>query len=285
MGYLHDHGIGQATIGMVSMKEQIQADWKISKVLKEYPELLDTLANSHQAFGKLRNPLLRRVQSKLVTVEQAAGIAGLEPESLLAKLNKAAGFEVEPVPIKPVVRKKADAPAWVERTKVAEKLDVRPLIARGEEPFSMISGAAKRIPVGEALSLRSPFDPVPLREVLGKQGFEAYTSGAGEDWITIFRRVRELGEKSAPAPAPVAMNGAPATAEISIDVSELVPPEPMMKILGALEELPDGGQLTVHHVRRPMHLYPRLDEMGYAHITKELAPDKVELVITKPVPA
>lgn len=270
---------------VITMKDQIQLNWKISKVLKEYPDLLDTLADSSPAFGKLRNPLIRRVQSKLVTVEQAAGVAGLEPESLLARLNKAAGFEVDPVPIKPKVRPKADAPAWVERTKVSEKLDVRPLIARGEEPFSMISGAAQRIPLGEALSLRSPFDPVPLRDVLAKQGFEAYTSGAGDDWTTIFRRVRELGAKTASKPAPVVASNAPVTAEITIDVSELVPPEPMMKILGALEELPDGGQLTVHHVRRPMHLYPRLDELGYPHITTELAPDKVELVITKPVPA
>lgn len=143
----------------------------------------------------------------------------------------------------------------------------------------MISGAARRVPVGEALSLRSPFDPVPLRDVLGKQGFEAYTTGAGDDWVTIFRRVRELAEKSTPALAPVA--DAPVTAEVTIDVSELVPPEPMMKILNALEELPSGGQLIVHHVRRPMHLYPRLDELGYAHTTTELAPDQIELVIQK----
>ncbi len=73
------------------------------------------------------------------------------------------------------------------------------------------------------------------------------------------------------------------TAEVTIDVSELVPPEPMMKILAALENLPDGGQLTVHHVRRPMHLYPRLEELGYTHTTTDLGPGKVELVITKPV--
>ena len=286
MGYRHDQRRRKESTRLVAtMKQQIELDWKISQVLKEYPELLDTLANSHPAFGKLRNPLLRRVQSKLVTVEQAAGVAGLEPTSLLAKLNKAAGFSVEPVPIKPTVRPKANTPAWVERTKVAEKLDVRPLIARGEEPFSMISGAARRIPVGEALSLRSPFDPVPLREALGKQGFEAFTQGSGEDWITIFRRVREVGRKDSPKPVSTRANHHQVTAEITIDVSELVPPEPMMKILGALEKLPDGGQLTVHHVRRPMHLYPRLDEMGYAHTTAELAPNKVQLVITKPVPA
>lgn len=259
---------------------RIQRDWKISKVLKEYPDLLETLASTHQAFGKLRNPLLRRVQSKLVTVEQAAGIAGLDPDSLVARLNKAAGFQVEPVPIVPTVPPRPDAPDWVDTVKIAEKLDVRPLIARGEEPFSMISGAARRIPVGRALSLRSPFDPVPLREALAKQGFEAYTRGKGDDWTTIFRRVREAGKAEPTKPTTIISE--PHTAEITIDVSELVPPEPMMRILSALDDLPNGGQLTVHHVRRPMHLYPRLDEMGYAHSTTDLGPDQVELVITKP---
>lgn len=267
------------------MANRIQIDWKISKVLKEYPDLLDTLADSHPAFGKLRNPLIRRVQSKLVTVEQAAGVAGIDPQALLARLNKAAGFDVEPVPIVPKIEPKPLAPRWVEGAKVSEKLDVRPLIARGEEPFKMISGAARRVPVGKVLSLRSPFDPVPLRDVLAKQGFEAYTTGAGDDWTTLFMRVKETSEAAKPKAAPVAAPEAPATAEITIDVSELVPPEPMMRILGALEELPDGGQLTVHHVRRPMHLYPRLDELGYAHSTTDLGPDRVELVISKPVPA
>lgn len=267
------------------MADRIQLDWKISKVLKEYPDLLDTLADSHPAFGKLRNPLIRRVQSKLVTVEQAAGVAGLEPQALLARLNKAAGFDVEPVPIVPKIEPKPRAPRWVEGARISEKLDVRPLIARGEEPFKMISGAARRVPVGKVLSLRSPFDPVPLRDVLAKQGFEAYTTGSGDDWTTLFMRVKATSDAAKPAPAPVAMANAPATAEITIDVSELVPPEPMMRILGALEELPAGGQLTVHHVRRPMHLYPRLDEMGYAHSTTDLGPDRVELVISKPVPA
>ena len=78
------------------------------------------------------------------------------------------------------------------------------------------------------------------------------------------------------------MNGAPVTLNFWIDVSELAP-KPMMKILGALEELPDGAAEGAP--RSPMYLYPRLDEMGYAHITTELAPDKIELVITKPVPA
>ena len=70
-------------------------------------------------------------------------------------------------------------------------------------------------------------------------------------------------------------------AEVTIDVSELVPPEPMVKILQTLETLPDGSRLLVHHVRRPIHLYDRLDEMGYAHATRDLGPGQVEVMIQK----
>ena len=262
------------------VKSRIEADWKISKVLAEYPELLETLASSHMAFGKLRNPLIRKVQSKLVTVQQAAGIAGIDPATLLNRLNSAIGHALveEPAPsieISPDVQ-----PDWVNDAPITSSLDVRPILARGEQPFKLINEAARSVAVGEVLSLRTPFDPVPLRDVLAKQEFEAYTTGAGDDWTTLFYRIREA---RAAKPVITAESGAPVTAEVTIDVSELVPPEPMMKILAALAELPDGGQLTVHHVRRPMHLYPRLDELGYTHTTTEIAHDKVQLVITKPV--
>ncbi len=262
------------------VKPRIEADWKISKVLDEYPELLETLATSHPAFGKLRNPLIRKVQSKLVTVHQAADIAGIDPTVLLNRLNTAVGHEAVEGTTTAAEKPVAKRPDWAGSAPVAHVLDVRPMLERGEEPFKAINQAASTIPVGEVLSLRSPFDPIPLRDVLGKQGFEAYTSGAGDDWTTLFYRVREA---RATKPVPTVETGAPVTAEVTIDVSELVPPEPMMKILAALEALPDGGQLTVHHVRRPMHLYPRLDELGYAHTTTELGPDRVQLVITKPV--
>ena len=75
------------------------------------------------------------------------------------------------------------------------------------------------------------------------------------------------------------------TTSVTIDVSELVPPEPMVKILQTLEGLPEGARLLVHHVRRPIHLYDRLDEMGYPHATRELGPDRVEVMIEKPAAA
>jgi uncharacterized protein (DUF2249 family) len=271
---------------MTTGQEPILASWKISEVLQKHPDLLDYLADLTPAFNKLRNPMIRKVQTRLVTVEQAARIAGIDPRVLVRKLNQAAGITPRdtgtttetagPAPTGP--------PAWFRNTEVSQGLDVRPMLERGEEPFKLITIAARTVPVGQVLRLIVGFEPLPLYDALGKQGF-AHWGEQDEDgtWHVEFLRERDPGKPVRPASSGREIDwDEPAATEVTIDVSELVPPEPMVKILQALETMPDGGRLLVHHVRRPIHLYDRLDEMGYAHDTREIAPDHVEVLIEKP---
>ena len=67
----------------------------------------------------------------------------------------------------------------------------------------------------------------------------------------------------------------------TIDVSHLPPPLPMVRILEALRDLDPGQTLLVHHARRPIHLYPKLEALGCSHQTVEREPGKVELLITR----
>lgn len=68
-------------------------------------------------------------------------------------------------------------------------LDVRPALARGEEPFRMIMDAVDSLPDGTALELRSPFEPVPLHGVLAKKGFaHSVSQAAPDDWTTWYWR-------------------------------------------------------------------------------------------------
>jgi uncharacterized protein (DUF2249 family) len=68
-------------------------------------------------------------------------------------------------------------------------IDVRPLIAAGDEPFNMIMAAVDALGEHEDLVLLAPFEPVPLEGVLGAQGYsyEARERGPG-DWQVTFRR-------------------------------------------------------------------------------------------------
>jgi uncharacterized protein (DUF2249 family) len=272
--------------------EPITATWKISRVLQLSPALLDVLIAAAPAFRRLRNPMVRRVQSRLVTVGQAAAIAGLEPADLVKRLNVALGLATDDSAsaAEQPSQRTGTAPSWVDTAPISERFDVRPLLASGQEPFGAIMEAVRRVPLGHVLALRNTFEPTPLYEVLGQRGFEHWARQlAAEDWeILICATVRLRETRPAPLAPPVAEQSpvwdAPA-AILTIDVSELVPPEPMIRILTALEELPAGSSLLVRHVRRPLHLYPRLDDLGYRHETRDLGPGRVELLIEKPAVA
>lgn len=50
-----------------------------------------------------------------------------------------------------------------------------------------------------------------------------------------------------------------------LDVSELAPPEPMERILEAIETVSAGQYLRVLHSREPFPLYAILEESGFRH--------------------
>lgn len=263
--------------------QPILANWKISEVLARYPQLLDVLVDLTPAFSRLRNPLMRKVQTRLVTVQQAAGLAGLDPGQLVRTLNQAAGITPPDVPApQGVPTERRVRPPWLDVAPIVRDLDVRPMLEKGQEPFRLITGTAREVKEGEVLRLVTNFEPLPLFDALAKQGFSHWADRLdGDDWATFFHR--DISAAPAPSVRSTLVDWSePPSSEVTIDVSELVPPEPMIRILQALEELPDGARLLVHHVRRPMHLYDRLDEMGYAHDTREIAADRVEVMIQKP---
>jgi hypothetical protein len=50
-------------------------------------------------------------------------------------------------------------------------LDVRPLLAAGEEPFDAIMVAVSALPPDGVLEITAPFEPIPLYAVLKSRGF------------------------------------------------------------------------------------------------------------------
>jgi TusA-related sulfurtransferase len=58
-------------------------------------------------------------------------------------------------------------------------------------------------------------------------------------------------------------------AAVTVDARGLEPPQPMVLILETLAELPAGAELHAHTDRRPIHLYPLLEQRGYVGATEE----------------
>jgi uncharacterized protein (DUF2249 family) len=90
-------------------------------------------------------------------------------------------------------------------------LDVRPILAMGQEPFDTIMSAADDIETGGVLELTAPFEPLPLYEVMARRGFAHQTDEhAAAEFvvrfvqtdITLESTVSDVHERF-PATAPV----------------------------------------------------------------------------------
>ncbi|HET7275078.1 MAG TPA: DUF2249 domain-containing protein [Longimicrobiaceae bacterium] len=151
-------------------------------------------------------------------------------------------------------------------------LDVREELRNGEEPFSKIMAARGELPPGGVLRVRAIFEPAPLYKVLGRQGFDHWTEElADEDWRVWFYPAEqdssaENGDSGTAAVGEVADVGDDV---IVIDVRGMEPPEPMVRTLAALEELPAGKTLLHINERIPQFLLPRLEELGFTYDIRE----------------
>jgi len=69
---------------------------------------------------------------------------------------------------------------------------------------------------------------------------------------------------------------------VVLDTRGLAPPEPMVLILETLATLPSGTELHAQTDRRPMHLYPMIEQRGFLGETTP-APDNGFLTVIRRV--
>jgi uncharacterized protein (DUF2249 family) len=142
-------------------------------------------------------------------------------------------------------------------------VDVRPILRAGGEPFSVIMQAVEGLQPGQGVRLFATFKPIPLFGVMGSRGFshEATELDNG-DWEVRFRPAR--AELSPPPPA-AGSDDAAVWPEPSIDLDnrDLDPPEPMARILEAIERLNPGEVLSALLLREPRFLFPELAKRGH----------------------
>jgi uncharacterized protein (DUF2249 family) len=265
----------------------ISGDITVARLLDEHPELIEVLAAYHPHFKQLRNRLLRRVMAPRVTVAQAARMAGVPTEDLLTALRTSVGEResLETPSVSQSVsqgegRGEEGPPVALTRLPEARgvHLDVREEIRQGQEPFARIMAAVKALGTDHVLVLHVPFEPIPLYDVLGKRGFAHWTERhAADDWSVSFYRDVTPSASS----APVAPSPSPLARRTILDVRGLEPPQPMVRVLEAIDQLAPGAELEVHHDRRPMFLYPQLDDRGFVHDTDEPEPGLVRILIRR----
>jgi uncharacterized protein (DUF2249 family) len=142
------------------------------------------------------------------------------------------------------------------------EFDVRPILKSGGEPFQAIMEAVNGLRPGQALRLLAPFRPQPLFKVMEGRGFSHEAQEIhGGDWEVLFT------PKAAGAPVEVSAGADnpdswPDPVE-NLDLTELDPPEPMVRILAAVERLQSGEVLFALLSREPIFLFPELSKRGH----------------------
>jgi hypothetical protein len=285
----------------------IRAQDRVSTVIARDESVIDIFVALSPAFERLRNAGMRRVMARLVTVEQAARVAGVDAAVLLARLNAhfaqpdgdaaaahtpSVQHEQEPA-VMTAQLSMSPRPAALARID-ADRIvtaDVRDELRAGREPFSIIMAARREVTPGGALCVRAIFEPVPLYAVMAKQGLAHWTERlADDDWRVWFydesaHDVEAAADNVASAPHPDDTGSVPDAANpddddvVILDVRGLEPPEPMLRTLAALEQLPYGSTLVQLNVRVPQFLLPLLDERGFTYDIREQDADLVRLFI------
>ena len=186
----------------------ITRDMKIRDVLAINEEkIIGSLILLSPAFERLRYPKLRRAMGGRVTVSQAARIARIPLSEMLYVLNLAAGAGEETLsdeifaecgwddfaysdsnlPIRPPeisgVQDTDTNVHFVDLMPQAEAhIEPMPAIAKG------LVGLKNRTDI---LLLKHPFDPIPLRDLFAKRGYESWAEERKQGiWYIYFYRPR-----------------------------------------------------------------------------------------------
>ncbi|MDR0807888.1 MAG: DUF2249 domain-containing protein [Gemmobacter sp.] len=144
------------------------------------------------------------------------------------------------------------------------ELDIRLILQRGEEPFGAIMAAVDALAKGQALRLLAPFRPAPLFGVMANHGFGCEDRQRADGvWEVLFTPAPGFGPEAGMAPGSTPGAGLWPDPARELDLTGLMPPEPMVRILEEITALAPGEVLFALLDREPMFLFPELAQRGH----------------------
>jgi len=267
---------------------KINEKTKISDLIKHNEESIDAIVSINKMFKKLKNPVLRKILAKRVSISDAAKVGGAKVEDFY-RILKPLGFEVETEKIekeeKPNTQNnfiKMDVNK-IDPSTIVE-LDVRDEIAGGNDPFVIIMDAIKKLPEGNTLKLINVFEPVPLINKLNKKGYESFVDSSQDGMVITYFHKKEdmnLDEETRFANKDTfeKVKAFYGDKIVEIDVRGLEMPEPMLQTLSNAESLEEGYALYVNHKKVPQYLIPELEDRGFKYLIYEIEEGDVKLLI------
>lgn len=136
-------------------------------------------------------------------------------------------------------------------------LDVRPLLARGVEPFGAIVEAKSQLSPGQSFILRAPFEPVPLYALFQEDDYQVDVKKHAEgDWEIRF----------------IPISGG-VSEESELDLRSLEPFEHLRKAMEAVRALGRDDQLVLHSSARPTRILEQLEKATTDFDSEEASPN------------
>lgn len=264
----------------------INAHTKIAAILKQNAKALDAIISISPKFEKLRNPLLRKVMAGRTSLAAASRFGGCTVDDFYQKLGPL-GFEIDRET--KITEETKPLPHFITALSKEQlvDLDVRPVLAAGNDPLNVIMDKIKAIQPGQVLKIINTFEPTPLILMLEKKGFEVYVDVIDTNHIeTYFRKTVQSKAATSPKPKTAGSDWEQIEKRFAekmqeLDVRGLEMPKPMLSILEALDHLSHDTALYVYHKRIPVFLLPELAQRGFEYRIKEVSDGDVRLLIFK----
>ncbi|GEO43116.1 hypothetical protein SAE02_72640 [Skermanella aerolata] len=266
----------------------LDPDMLLADAIAGNADAVERLSTLNQALAGLLDPAHRHAMTGQIRLGEAARVAGVSFETLCRVLREeapASESTSDPEPDRPSPREGKTAGDWFEQAErlSAPHLDVRPLLASGQDPFSQVMSMSAQVQPGGFMVVDAPFDPAPLRRVLAKKGFTSLGRQFGPShWRICWRREMILqveAETDEPMPrhGPEPWNDADG---IHLDVRGLQPPEPLTRVLDLIDQ-GETDNLVLHHDREPVFLYPMLAERGWSCLSVEHLQGEVRIRLVR----
>jgi uncharacterized protein (DUF2249 family) len=275
-----------------SMKKLIGPQTTIKELLEGEQELVvESLIKLKKNFSKLKNPVLRNLLARRVTIASACKIAGCEIADFMEAMRKIGfviGESVIGVQESPSLHADIEIKKWSDFV----ELDVRPIIDAQKDPLKMILSCINGLKSNQGLKLINSFEPSPLINLLAEKGFGYFTVSPDDNTvITYFRRNKINPEDlSNLSETTYTEDGESFDATLNkidpahikyLDVRQLEMPKPMVLIMQNAPDLGSGDAIFVYHKKRPVFLIPELEKLGLKYFFKDISDGNVHMLIYK----
>ena len=272
------------------MELTINPQTKISQLLEVDRDLvIRTLVGLNKKFSRLKNPILRDLLVKRVSIADACKMSKTEISDFMWSM-KQIGFKVTSDTF--VENDIAGRTISFQEPLDYLELDVRPVLAQDKDPLKEILAAIKKLEEGQGLKLVNTFEPLPLIHLLADKGFSFRMEHPEPNLVvTYFNKAGSnlVETVTTPLTVPAADNDQfdrllkrfDEHRIIFLDVRQLEMPKPMLAILEQTPNLVAGNALFVYHKKIPVYLLPELEKQGLTYLFKTIGPADINMLIYK----